>query len=63
VHRGVEIGAWPIEIAPDLDTVDLVARMQLAARRAGCTIRLRGVRPCLHDFLVLVGLDEVLEEA
>ncbi|MFF7642404.1 STAS domain-containing protein [Streptomyces canus] len=41
---------------PGLGTVDLLARLQLAARRAGGRIRLRGPDPALHALLDLVGL-------
>jgi ABC-type transporter Mla MlaB component len=41
---------------PGLGTVDLLARLQLAARRAGGRIRLRDPAPALHALLDLVGL-------
>lgn len=41
---------------PGLGAVDLLARLQLAARRAGGRIRLRGPDPGLHALLELVGL-------
>ncbi|MFI0514248.1 ABC-type transporter Mla MlaB component [Streptomyces canus] len=41
---------------PGLGTVDLLARLQLAARRAGGRIRLREPDPGLHALLDLVGL-------
>ncbi|MFE9447159.1 STAS domain-containing protein [Streptomyces sp. NPDC006739] len=41
---------------PGLRTVDLLARLQLAARRAGGLIRLRDPGPALHALLDLVGL-------
>ncbi|NEC91479.1 STAS domain-containing protein [Streptomyces sp. SID12501] len=41
---------------PGLDTVELLARLQLAARRAGGRIRLREPAPALLAFLDLVGL-------
>ncbi|MEU9990394.1 STAS domain-containing protein [Streptomyces sp. NPDC007971] len=41
---------------PGLGTVDLLARLQLAARRAGGRIRLRDPDPALHVLLDLVGL-------
>jgi hypothetical protein len=40
----------------DLALVDDVARWQLAARRLGCSIRLRDADPDLLDLLDLVGL-------
>ncbi|MFE9683579.1 STAS domain-containing protein [Streptomyces sp. NPDC002701] len=41
---------------PGLTTVDVLARMQLAARRAGGSIRLRAPDPALRSLLALVGL-------
>ncbi|MFF3845049.1 STAS domain-containing protein [Streptomyces sp. NPDC002328] len=41
---------------PGLLTVDLLARLQLAARRAGGSVRLRGPDPALRALLDLVGL-------
>ena len=41
---------------PGLTTVDVLARMQLAARRAGGRIRLRDPDPALRALLGLVGL-------
>ncbi|MEU6087634.1 STAS domain-containing protein [Streptomyces sp. NPDC047085] len=41
---------------PGLGTVDLLARLELAARRAGGRIRLRGPDPSLLALLDLVGL-------
>ncbi|MDF3298245.1 STAS domain-containing protein [Streptomyces tropicalis] len=41
---------------PGLGAVDLLARLELAARRAGGRIRLRDPDPALHALLALVGL-------
>ncbi|WP_328494358.1 STAS domain-containing protein [Streptomyces sp. NBC_00414] len=41
---------------PGLTTIDALARMQLAARRAGGRIRLRAPDPALRALLALVGL-------
>ncbi|MFI8350369.1 STAS domain-containing protein [Streptomyces sp. NPDC085596] len=41
---------------PSLAHVDLLARLELAARRAGGRIRLRGPAPALRALLRLVGL-------
>ena len=46
--------------APDLVTVDDLARLQLAAHRTGCSIRLRNASRALCDLITLVGLAEVL---
>ena len=45
---------------PDIDTVDALARLQLAARREGSCIRLLHACPELKGLLVLTGLCEVL---
>ena len=44
----------------DLTTVDVIARLHLAARRAGGRIRLRNPTPALLALLGLVGLVELL---
>jgi anti-anti-sigma regulatory factor len=44
----------------DVSTVERLALLGLAARRAGGVLRLTGVPPRLRDLLVLAGLDEVL---
>ena len=44
----------------DLSTIDRLARVQLAARRLGRTIRLAGAPPELRELIALVGLAEVL---
>lgn len=41
---------------PGLGSVELLARLQLTARRAGGRIRLRAADPALHALLDLVGL-------
>ncbi|WP_353944380.1 STAS domain-containing protein [Streptomyces sp. HUAS MG91] len=46
--------------ATDVDTLDALARMQLAARRAGGRIRLRDPSPQLALLLRLTGLGEAL---
>ena len=46
--------------APDLVTVDDLARLQLAARRAGCSIQLRNASEALRKLIALVGLADVL---
>jgi STAS domain-containing protein len=48
-------------LAPGLAAVDLLARLQLAARRAGGRIRLRDPTPALCALLGLVGLPFELE--
>ena len=45
---------------PDLATVNALARLQLVARRAGCSLRLRDARADLQGLLVLTGLSETV---
>lgn len=49
-------------IATDAVTVDALSRLQLAARRYRCRIRLRGASDGLRDLIAFMGLDEVLLE-
>ena len=45
---------------PDLETVDALARLQLAAGRRGFEVRLHNVPPDLAELLELCGLAQVL---
>jgi ABC-type transporter Mla MlaB component len=45
---------------PDAGTVDLLARLQLTARRLGRGIQVRHAHPRLRELLALTGLTEVL---
>jgi ABC-type transporter Mla MlaB component len=49
-------------IAPDAVTVDALARLQLGARRRGCTVRLRNATAELRELVSFMGLTEVLVE-
>ncbi len=57
-----EVASWPLtgEGCPDLAAVDALARLQLAARRLGCSIWLRHACPELSEILELAGLGDVL---
>lgn len=46
--------------AMGLSMVDLMARLQLAATRMGCTVSFRGATPELRHLLRLAGLIDVL---
>lgn len=46
--------------SPDASTIDVLARLQLMARRLGCGISLYGAHPRLRDLLLLTGLSEAL---
>ena len=41
-------------------TVDALARLQLAARRHGCQVRLRGASDDLRDLVAFMGLQDVV---
>lgn len=47
-------------VEADAVAVEALARLALAARRAGCEVRLRGASPELLGLLALVGLADVL---
>jgi len=59
---------WPPVVAcdvgsiaePDAGTLETLARLQLAARRLGTSIRLYNACPMLADLIEITGLDEVL---
>ena len=45
---------------PDLATVDALARLQLVARRVGCSVRLRDAGADLQGLLALTGLSDAV---
>jgi ABC-type transporter Mla MlaB component len=47
-------------VEPDAITVDALARLQLAARRRGCRVRLRHASPELLALVDFMGLRDVL---
>ena len=49
-------------IDPDAVTVDALARLQLAAGRHACRVRLRGASDELVELLAFMGLRDVLPE-
>ena len=49
-------------VDPDAVTVDALARLQLAARRHGCQVRLRRASNELRELLAFMGLRDVLPE-
>jgi ABC-type transporter Mla MlaB component len=49
-------------IAADAVAVDALARLQLAAYRHGCQVRLRNSTPELRDLVAFMGLADVLVE-
>ena len=49
-------------VEPDAVTVDALARLQLAAGRLGCTVRLRNASAGLRELVALMGLRDVLTD-
>jgi ABC-type transporter Mla MlaB component len=49
-------------IEPDAVTADALARLQLAAGRRGCQVRLRSASTELLDLLAFMGLSDVLPD-
>ncbi len=49
-------------VEPDAVTVDALARLQLAARRTGCQVRLRHASDDLRELVAFMGLADVLAE-
>ena len=47
-------------VAPHAATVDALARLQLAARRHGCQVRLRHASHELRELVAFMGLADVL---
>ncbi len=49
-------------VEPDAVTVDALARLQLAARRYRCQVRLRHASDALLELVAFMGLTEVLPD-
>jgi len=49
-------------VEPDAVVVDALARLQLAARRTGCQVRLRNASRELLELVAFMGLCDVLAE-
>lgn len=49
-------------VEADVVTVEALARLAVAARRAGCQVRLRGASPSLRRLVGFMGLDAVLAD-
>jgi hypothetical protein len=62
VFGEITVASWPLDVRGrlDLGLLDELARLQLAARRVGFGIRLRGIRPELSELLALTGLAEAV---
>jgi ABC-type transporter Mla MlaB component len=49
-------------VEPTAATVDALARLQLAAKRFGCRVRLGGASEDLRDLVAFMGLEDVLPD-
>lgn len=62
-RAGAEIAFCDVsDVEPDAVTVDALARLQLAARRRGCRVRLRHASSELRELVAFMGLTDVLSE-
>ena len=60
VHAGSPLLCDVEDVAADAVAVEALARLQLAARRAGCRITMRSASPELVELIGLLGLQDVL---
>jgi hypothetical protein len=49
-------------VEPDAVTVDALCRLQLAARRYGCRVRLRHASDELLELVAFMGLSDILAD-
>ena len=59
-HEGGELTCDVVGLSADAGTVEALARLQLAAHRKGCRVRLRNASSELRDLVALMGLTDVL---
>ena len=60
---GAELALCDVRgVDPDAVTADALARLQLAAHRNGCRVRLRNASPELRELLAFMGLCDVLPD-
>lgn len=65
VDGDTEIASWPLRRAPggvDLAAIEALARLQLAARGLGWSIRLQDPAAELRDLLELAGLTDLFAD-
>ena len=61
---GAEAALCDVESVPaDAVTVEALARLQLAAKRTGCRVRLRNASAELLELVAFMGLEDVLPDA
>jgi ABC-type transporter Mla MlaB component len=65
VRGGAEVACMPLPAGrhPDISVVEHLARLQLAARRMGYSIRLRDAPGELLELIDLAGLSEIVTDA
>ena len=62
-ESGAGVAACDVRgVEPNAATVDALARLQLAARRQGCQVRLRHASDALRELIAFMGLEDVLPE-
>ncbi len=62
-HSGADVAFCDVrDVAANAVTVDALARLQLAARRHGCQVRLRHASSELRELLAFMGLRDVLTD-
>ncbi len=62
-HSGAEVAVCDVNgVEPDAVTVDALARLQLAARRHRCRVRLRHASAELRELVAFMGLADVLPD-
>lgn len=61
-RRGCVVYCDVATVPADAGTVDALARLQLAASRNGCLVRLRNASADLLEVVALMGLADVLPE-
>ena len=60
-QNGPEVAFCDVEtVAPDAVTCEALARLQLAAKRLGCQVRLCNASPELRELVAFMGLEDVL---
>jgi ABC-type transporter Mla MlaB component len=62
-ESGAQVVLCEVQTVPaDAVTVDALARLQLAATRTGCRVRLRNASAALLELVAFMGLQDVLPE-
>jgi ABC-type transporter Mla MlaB component len=59
-NHGLDVDCDVAGVASDAVTVEALARLQLAAQRAQCRVRLRNASAELRELVALMGLSDVL---